>query len=292
MLVDGIEVEEVKEDPGFDEFFTEAMKDEPVVGVVTEEAKVVEDAKVAEEAKVAEAAKVAEEAKVAKEVKITEAVKVAEVKEDPRVAALEKELAEVKVALAKPVVEVPKGPTSEELKQTEEDDKTLADYEKNWEDHAKAQKINNKRILSEVEKIFKSVVDPLIQKIPGIEQTIATTATDKALDKVLSVHADAVTLVPEVDAWIATLPKYLQRAAQETLDGGSPADVIELFTDFKDATGRTKDPVVVTEKEVIKPEENKRVLSLVSPKSSRTGVAASVDAGDFDGAFAEALKVI
>jgi hypothetical protein len=283
MLVDGVEVPEVKEDPGFDEFFTEAMKDEPAVGADPEP---VVPEPVVPEPVVPEP--------VVPEPVVPEPIVpevVPEVKEDPRVAALEKELAEVKVAMAKPAVELPKGPTPEELKQAEEDDKTLADYEKNWEDHAKAQKINNKRILSEVEKIFKSVVDPLIQKIPGIEQAVATSATDKALDKVLSVHSDAITLVPEVDAWIATLPKYLQRAAQETLDGGSPADVIELFTDFKDATGRTK-PVVVTEKEVIKPEENKRVLSLVSPKSSRTGVAASVDAGDFDGAFAEALKVI
>ena len=291
MLVNGVEVPDEKTpEVEFEEFFNTALDTpEPVEGEVKPvegEVKPVEGDK----AKPVEGEPVVPEPVVPEPV-VPEPV-VPEVKEDPRIALLEKELAEVKAAVVKPVVVVPQGPTPEELKQTAEEDAVLADYEKNWEDHARAQKINNKRLLSEVEKIFNQVVAPLVQKIPGIEQSVATSAQDRALSTVLSAHADAVELIPSVDAWINTLPKYLQKAASETLDGGSPADVIELYNDFKEATGRTKEVTTPAEKEIVKPEENKRVLSLVSPKSSRTGVAASVDSSDFDGAFAEAMKVI
>ena len=317
MLVDGVEVPDEKTpEVEFEDFFNTALEtplpgEEEVKPVEGEKVKPVEgeeEVKPEEETPEAKAErkaakKAAREAETPEEKETRRAEKEAadavekatkdEEKEQRRIEKKTREAAAVAAALsAKVVTEIPKGPTPEELKQTAEEDAVLAEYEKNWEDHAKAQKINNKRLLSEVEKIFNQVVAPLVQKIPGIEQTIATSAQDKALGTVLGVHADAVELIPSVDAWIGTLPKYLQKAASETLDGGSPADVIELYNDFKEATGRTKEVTKPAEKEIAKPEENKRVLSLVSPKSSRTGVAASVDPGDFDGAFAEAMKVI
>jgi hypothetical protein len=268
--------EETPVTEGFDDFFAAALKDPEEVKpepVAEKEPEVIPE-------------------EVKPEV-VPEEVKpevVPEVKEDPRIAALEKQIADLQASQKKPVEEVrPEGPTEEEKKAVAEAGAKLAQFEKDWPDHAEAMKANQQLILSEVEKVFKNIVAPLFQQLPALQTAVNETAEERAINTVKAVHPDCIEIIPEIEKWIPTLPGYMQVAANQVLDKGTPADVIDLMNAFKSATGRVKEAVVAP---VIKPENNPRVASLVSPKSSRTGMTVAEDPTDFDSAFSQALKVV
>ena len=276
------EITEPAEATDFDTFFDEALKDDGApIEVKPVEAK-------PEEVKVEE---VKDEEAKPEEVNAEE-VKVEEVKEDPRVVKLEQDLAELKAAAAKPKEEVKVAPAKEEFKLSQDEEASMAAYAKDWPDHAKAMEIHEKILLANVEKVVAGILNPLFAKIPELEKSVQGIVGNSAVEVLAKAHPDWSTLVPEVEKWIPSLPKYLQNAANQTLDSGSSADMIELLNDFKEATGRIKPVEEKKEekKEVVNPANNPRIQSMASTKSSRTSVTASADPNDFDGAFEEFLK--
>ena len=59
---------------------------------------------------------------------------------------------------------------------------------------------------------------------------------------ILAAHPDASSIAEsaELDDWIAKQPSYAQPALRGVLEGGSAAQVIEVFDDFKRATGKSQ----------------------------------------------------
>ena len=59
---------------------------------------------------------------------------------------------------------------------------------------------------------------------------------------ILAAHPDAASVAEsaELAAWVAKQPTYAQSALRSVLDGGSAAQVIEVFDDFKRATGKSQ----------------------------------------------------
>ena len=193
----------------------------------------------------------------------------------------------------------PAGPTEAELLAAQEDEKHMAAFAKDWPDQAKAMEILQKGTLRDVEKVLGDILKPLFEKIPGLEKQLGEVTAERAWTSVLQEHPDAYKLVNSgtVDAWIGTLPNYLQKAMNDTLDNGSPEDMIDLMNDFKEAIGRTK--VAKTEEEIEKEKTEKdkkaggnkeRLQSMSAVKTARSTIDKGSDPNDFDSAFEEFVK--
>jgi len=218
-----------------------------------------------------------------------------EPKEDPRIAELMNKIALLEKQVAEPAKkeEAPKGPTPEEIAALKDEEVFVKKFEEDWGDHAAMFKIQQKKIIDSVTDVLSKTLGPIVEKINKTESVVAETESEKLMNAVLSVHKDAITLLPEIEKWSKSLPKYQQKAADDILDKGTPKDIIELYDSFKEATGRNKkeETPVVPPKESDE-DKHRRLKSLESPRASRTGVAAAVDPTDFNGAFEEALKVV
>jgi hypothetical protein len=146
------------------------------------------------------------------------------------------------------------------------------------------EKERTKKIYDEVIKAVTERFAPLEAQVAPIVQQNAQNAQTAFVSTIQAAHADATQLLPEVEKWIGTLPRHRQIGANEVLDRGTAQDVIDLFTEFKDLTGRTK-PVVpppqVDQSRLRKLEP----VSRIRPKS----VDEAADPNDFAGAFEEAM---
>lgn len=314
--VEGIEVPklEAEEVGSFDSDYTAAFEEavidpmEKKVATSPDEARLAEEAKTAEEARLAEEAKTAEEAKLAEEAKTAEEAK--KVVVDPKISALEAKIADLEKQVAKPSEkEQSKGPSPEEVEASKKDEAAYSEFEKEWPIHAQAMKVQEKRILSAVESALDKIMAPIMQQLSSTGEAVAKSAEEKAIEAVKAVHADAFDLMPQIEEWILTLPKFMQASANGTLDNGTPKDVIDLFNVFKKETGRlavesregteekklAEEARLATEKEQKVAAEKERVtrLNALTPaKTSRTGVAVLPDKNDFDSAFKEALDAV
>jgi hypothetical protein len=279
----------------FDSFFDEALKDEGAPAEVKPIEAKPEEVKV-EEAKPEEkeaADKEAADKEAADEEAAEKEAEAKELKEVERIAKVAERVVEKVVGKSAPKVEeVKPAPVKETFKLSSDEEAQMTAYSKDWPDHAKAMEIHEKILLANVEKVLTDALAPLFAKIPELEKSVQGVVGNSAVETLARVHPDWDILVPEVEKWIPSLPKYLQNAANQTLDSGSSADMIELLNDFKEATGRTKveEGKKEEKKEVINPADNPRIQSMASTKSSRTSVTAAADPNDFDGAFEEFLK--
>lgn len=72
-----------------------------------------------------------------------------------------------------------------------------------------------------------------------IQQRHVAEVGDAHVQAILAKHPDAASIVEskELAAYIAAQPSYIQAAINAVLDGGTTAQVIELFDRFKEATG-------------------------------------------------------
>lgn len=124
-------------------------------------------------------------------------------------------------------------------------------------------------------------------------------------------YQDLTALVPDYDvvrdktlAWVETQPAYLKRAYQEVANSGTAADVADLINRFKKETGyaapaapaaamttpAATPAVAPVVNAALPPAAAAAVAALKVVKSSRSEAATTVDANDFDGAFAEFAK--
>ena len=269
----------------FDKFFATAIKEEPAKEEPAKEEPAKEEPAKEEPAK---------EEPAKEEPAKEEPAKEEPVKEDPQIAALKAQIADLEKKIPAPVKEEPKGPTPEELATRKEEEDQFKKFEEDWPQHMDMMRKQHKVIVADVERVIKELLAPVMEKVKNNEGAIAETTQEKMMGKILSVHEDAIELLPEVEGWVEKLPKYQRDAANTILDSGVPADIIELYTAYKEATGKVK-PVNTepTAEELAAEETRKRKLkSLESPKASRTGVAATTDPTDFDGAFKEAILVV
>jgi triphosphoribosyl-dephospho-CoA synthetase len=148
-----------------------------------------------------------------------------------------------------------------------------------------------------MEARMKQLEGQLAMALGGIEQRIkgefapmsrvvAETAQDKFLTTIHSVHPDADTLLPEVDKWIASQPKFLQATYNQVLENGSAQDVVAVYDTFKQATGRTGQS---EQQESKAPSREQRLRQMEGVKAERTSATAISD-DDFEGAFNRAAQ--
>lgn len=181
-----------------------------------------------------------------------------------------------------PKAQEPSAPTKED----EEKAQLFKTVEEDWPTIYKAQQIK----LQELEKKFVALLAETETKLKGelapVTKTVQDVAQDRFLNAIYSAHEDAQELLPEVDKWIATQPKFLQTAYNATLDNGTAQDVIDLYSTFKAATGRDKPPEPPPA--VDKTKED-RLAQMEAVKAERTS-SIPVSDDDFEGAFNRAAQ--
>jgi len=101
--------------------------------------------------------------------------------------------------------------------------------------------------------------------------------------QVLGAHADAFTILPQVEAWVQKQPSILQSAYNAVLDRGTPAETIELLNMVKKSPEFAPPP---TPPPAVDPTVEERLTAQEGVRSRRTvDRGAALDPNDFDSAF-------
>lgn len=97
------------------------------------------------------------------------------------------------------------------------------------------QKLVDLQVQAKVEQLVSEKLAPLQQKA-------AQEAASAHLQAIYEAHPDADSIVEskELADWIGSQPSFVQQAMQQVLQEGSTQEVIELFDQFKKATGTTQ----------------------------------------------------
>ena len=88
----------------------------------------------------------------------------------------------------------------------------------------------------QIEKIVQQAVANLIgSDIKQIQQQQQVIAIEKHFNAIYTAHPDADSIVEseELQAWIKTLPNYVQNSVNDILKNGTSGEVIEMLNDFK-----------------------------------------------------------
>lgn len=127
------------------------------------------------------------------------------------------------------------------------DKEFLDSYEKEWPDIHKAEALLRKRdmynlagyMFKEIHKAYAPVLERLLRQ--GDQ-----TAQETTVGYITRAHSDySDELVEKATAWANGLTGFKKKAALQVIESGEPDDVIELITEYKQATGQGKPKVVV-----------------------------------------------
>jgi len=141
--------------------------------------------------------------------------------------------------------ETPAVPASPKPYEYSEDEKAVIDdYEKEWPDHAKAQKIQMKVVQHEIINGVQSLLTDFAKKIEeGLAPVVNThlqSAEEKHFAAIHAVHKDYAEVLDLAEKWVDALPAFKQPAYKQVLEHGSAQDVIDLMSEFKVSTGRAQ----------------------------------------------------
>lgn len=177
----------------------------------------------------------------------------------------------------------------------------LTTYEKDWPDIVKGEALRRRAEYQElVAHIFKEVArvyDPLVLRGAQAADSVAETAT---LAAITAAHPDYDgVMYDDVLKWAGTLTGTRKRVVEAVIAEGEPQELVELITDFKSATGRSKPKVVaadgvqtppaarVTELSA-KAKQAAKALGVVDSKRTAP-VTGQPDPDDFDSAWDDAV---
>lgn len=191
-------------------------------------------------------------------------------------------------------------PAKVEIPAAEEEDTpevraALEDLEKNWGSHAVAVNALLEKQAKKLKAEFAEILKPLQAQIAPVVAATAETAQAQFNAALLAEHADAFTIIPDVEKWIESQPAYLQPAYNKVLDEGTAAEVAKFLTDYKTATGKqtpaAEDPAVKAAAEKAEAERLAKLDKMKQPATTRTSVTAEPDPQDFDAAFEAGAKL-
>jgi hypothetical protein len=198
----------------------------------------------------------------------------------------------------------PQGPTPEEIKAVEDEQKRVAEEaaakevfteeeqeivdkaREDFPDVTQAMEAQLRTLTAKMENRFNArlqeLTEQFTQRLMPTEAVVQRVARNDHEKAILDVHPDAFDIIGTVNKWVSEKPKFLQDSYNEVLKGGSSQAVVDLLNIYKAETAPppapAKDPVQDDEKE-------KKLVAQEGVRSRRTGERASVDPDDFDGAF-------
>jgi len=190
-------------------------------------------------------------------------------------------------------------PAAETPVYSEDEATFLKEYDKDWPDIIKGEALKRRgEYRALVNHIFKEIVTtygPLIERGAAAADSVAETT---ALSVIQGVHPDYDDkMYDDVHAWAETLTGTRRKIAQGIIEEGAPAEVAELITEFKSATGRkpkivagtdTAAPAAPVKTELsAKAKQAARAMSVVDSK--RTTPITAADPSDFDSGWDDAV---
>jgi len=188
---------------------------------------------------------------------------------------------------------------------TDADQEVLARTAEDFPDVAKAFEIRERVLLAKIENLLSGKLGQLTSQfeqrlapVLPVVQDYAQSAFSLAITKV---HPDAYQILPQVEAWVGTQPKFIQDRMNTILDGGYKGaieDTIELFSVFKKANvveGAHSDDQAKLEadnaaKAAAEADREKKLKAQEGVRSRQTAQKSSIDENDFEGAFALAAN--
>ena len=173
---------------------------------------------------------------------------------------------------------------------SEDETKLLSEVATDFPEVLKAIEARERVLVAKMENQFAAKLAELTSqfdtKITPALTTAQSYATNQFMASVLQKHADAVTLLPDVEKWVAGQPAIVRRSYDAVLDGGTVAETVELLDIFKKATQVSTPPEPTPEEVAAQQDKEKRLKAQEGVKGRHTsGGRAAVDPDDFDGAF-------
>ena len=173
---------------------------------------------------------------------------------------------------------------------SEDETKLLSEVATDFPEVLKAIEARERVLVAKMENQFAAKLAELTSqfdtKITPALTTAQSYATNQFMASVLQKHADAVTILPDVEKWVAGQPAIVRRSYDAVLDGGTVAETVELLDIFKKATQVSTHPEPTPEEVAAQQDKEKRLKAQEGIKGRHTsGGRAAVDPDDFDGAF-------
>jgi uncharacterized phage infection (PIP) family protein YhgE len=181
---------------------------------------------------------------------------------------------------------------------SEDDQKFYTEYQKDWPDVARGERMAR---MQEYPVLVQHVFNE-IQKVYGPAMEAAIAAAQQLqyqqLTQELPDYSDD--LREQVEAWADRQPDYLQSAYKHVIDRGTPQQVVDLVKRYRQETGSSSPPPPVApasspavRRETELPAAAKKAAASLAPVSSkRSSVSETHDPNDFDGAWAQAAKML
>jgi hypothetical protein len=168
---------------------------------------------------------------------------------------------------------------------TAEEQKFLADYEKDWPDVAKAEQLRRRAE-------YKQLVSFVFQEVAGylkpVIESVDAVATRTHLADLQARVDDYDNVRDKVIDWVGKQPKYLQSAYNHVITAGTADEVADLVNRWRAENGAPAakpDRAAKPEKTALPPAAKQAAAALAPVGSKRSAPSAGVDPGDFQGAF-------
>jgi hypothetical protein len=171
---------------------------------------------------------------------------------------------------------------------TPDEEKFIADYEKDWPDVARAEQLRRK---GEYATLVKHVFAEVGKHIFPLMDTVRSLAENTQYAELTTAVPDYDVVREDVISWVEKEPAYLRNAYEHVIRQGTVAEVADLITRYKQANGltapaATTTPAPTTTKKTELPQATKQAAASLAPVSSkRSAIVQGRDPNDFDGAF-------
>lgn len=174
---------------------------------------------------------------------------------------------------------------AEEPVYTPEEQQFLQDYEKEWPDIVKAERLIRR---GEYRAMVGYVFQEVAKELKPLLETVQTLAERNHLSDLKSSVSDYDVVREKVIDWVGTQPTYLQMAYKHVIENGTADEVTDLINRYKRESGAAPTPRPVAHRKTELPPATKQAAAALAPVGSkRSAVPQALDPQNFDQAFAE-----
>jgi hypothetical protein len=181
---------------------------------------------------------------------------------------------------------------------SEDEKKVLAEYEKEWDEHAKVLSIREKKLVHDLEQKFVQALDVVLAELnkglaPVLENTVSL-SRERHFSAIRDAHRDYEELKEPISKWIDQHPAYLRDAMRKVYDEGDTKGTIDLIERYKKETGKQTTSHMQTQNkgpQVVKDIVSEAKVAATAPVQARRTVVqtSGVDPNDYDAAWKEAV---
>jgi hypothetical protein len=204
---------------------------------------------------------------------------------------LDKIVTKAEPAEAPKPAEVAEAPVDKPL-YTDDEQKFLADYEKDWSDVSRGEALRRRAENAALVEFVFSEIAKVVMPLKETTETLAARTHITDLEGKIGKYDDG--LRDQVETWINTQPDYLQSAYKQVIDEGTSNQVADLIVRFRKETGSVtpaaEAPGAKGGTELSTPAKQ-AAASMAPVETKRTVIEQQDDPNDFKGSFAKFSKM-